>query len=152
MSLLQTHVDRLLTAYTLVATPTMHAHPPTRTHTHAHARTQGLYVTVDGYRLFYNDWANAREIVFLDSARVLGVKGRDFECGCRCGFLKMACTAENRNSKWHNFRSAASDTRIRAIASLSREFGRNDYKGDTSDWGMGSTSKPLEDWSKPSFA
>ena len=121
-------------------------------HTHAHARTQGLYVAVDGSRLFGSDWVGQRKVVFLDSARVLGVKGRDFECGCKCGFLKMICTAENENSKWHNFRSDPLDTRTRAIASLSPDFGRNGYKGDTSDWGMGSTSKPLEDWSKPSFA
>lgn len=37
------------------------------------------------------------------------------------------------------------------MASLRDDFGPNNYKGDKSQWGLGSALKPTEDWSKPEF-
>lgn len=55
---------------------------------------------------------------FKDSVKVITIRGRDIECGCKCGGMMFSCTVDGeRESQWHTFVSRAGDKQIRGRAS-----------------------------------
>lgn len=78
----------------------------------------GKRLTLVGDRQGEESQGSAPKVFFKDSVKVITIRGRDIECGCKCGGMMFSCTVDGeRESQWHTFVSRAGDKQIRGRAS-----------------------------------